>query len=64
MLDHFVLTSLDQPIFELEILFSFFTKQATLMRRPTVLSLSSQLVFPGFSYKIFLCAIYTLDLEY
>ncbi len=33
------LTSLDQLIFKLEILFSFFTKQATLRRRSTVLSL-------------------------
>ncbi len=33
------LTSLDQLIFKLEILFSFFKKQATLRRRSTVLSL-------------------------
>jgi len=41
-----VLTSLDQLIFKLKILFTFFTKQATLMRRSTVLSLPLQLVFP------------------
>jgi len=42
--DRLVLTSLDKLRFTLKILFSFVTKQATLMRRPTVLSL--QLVFP------------------
>ncbi len=39
-LDLLVLTSLDQIVYILEILFSFFIKQATLMRRSTVLSLS------------------------
>ena len=43
----FVLTSLAQLIFILKILFSFFTKQATLVRRSTVLCLPPQLVFPG-----------------
>jgi hypothetical protein len=47
--DVLVLTSLDQFVFKLEIIFSFLTKQATLMRRPTVLSLPPQLVFPGLS---------------
>jgi hypothetical protein len=46
-IDHLVLTSLDQLILILKILFSFFTKQATLMRRSTSLSLPPQLVFPG-----------------
>jgi hypothetical protein len=32
----------------LKILFTFLTKQATLMRRPSVLSLPPQLVFPAF----------------
>jgi hypothetical protein len=46
--DLLVLTSLDQLIFKLKILFFlFFTKQATLMRRSTVLSLPPHLVFPG-----------------
>ncbi len=45
--DLFVLTSLDKLILILKILFSFFTKQAALMRRSTVLSLSPQLIFPG-----------------
>ncbi len=43
--DLLVLISLDQIVFTLKILLSFFTKQATLMRRSTVLNL--QLVFPG-----------------
>jgi len=45
--DLLVLTSLDQLIFILKILFSFLTKQATLMRRSTVLILPTQLVFPA-----------------
>ncbi len=43
--DLLVLTSLDQHSFIMKILFSSFTKQATLMRRSTVLRLSSGLVF-------------------
>ncbi len=39
-------TSLDQLIFTLKILFTFFTKQATLMRRSTVMNLPLWLVFP------------------
>jgi len=42
----FVLTSLHQLPFLLKILFNFFTKQATLMRRIIVQSLSLQLVYP------------------
>ncbi len=45
--DLLIPTSLDQLVSKLKIVFSFFTKQATfLMRRPTVLSLPPQLVFP------------------
>jgi hypothetical protein len=44
-----VLTSLDQLLFILKLLFTSFTKQATLMRGATVLSLPLQLVFPGLS---------------
>jgi len=44
---------LDQLIFILKILFSFFTKQATLRRRSTVLGLSPQLAFPGLSRGIY-----------
>jgi len=44
--DLLVLTSFEQLIFIVKILFSFFTKQATLMKRSTVLSLPPQLVFP------------------
>jgi hypothetical protein len=38
-----VLTSSDQLIFIVKILFTYFTKQATLMRRSTVLSLNPRL---------------------
>jgi hypothetical protein len=44
--DRLVLTSLDQLKFTLKILFNFVTKQATLTRKPTALSLPFQLVFP------------------
>jgi hypothetical protein len=47
-----VLTSLDQLIFKLKILFTFVTKQVTLMRRSTVLSLPLQLVFPDLIIKM------------
>jgi hypothetical protein len=46
-----VLTSLDQFIFILITLFIFFTKQTTLMRRSTVLSLPLQLVFPDMGIR-------------
>jgi hypothetical protein len=49
--DLLVLTSLDQLIFILKILFTCFTQQATLMRRSTVLSLPLQLVFPGEAFQ-------------
>jgi len=42
-----VLTSLYQLIFKLKILLTFFTKQANLIRRSTVLRLPPHLVFPG-----------------
>jgi hypothetical protein len=45
MVDLLVLTSLEQLILILKILFMYFPKQATLMRRSTVLSLPPQLVF-------------------
>jgi hypothetical protein len=50
--DLLVLTSLDQLLFLLKILFTLFTKQATLMRRSTVPSLPFQLGFPGLSKVI------------
>ncbi len=43
--DLLVLTSLDQLLFILKILLTFFTKQATFMRRSTVLRLPPQLVW-------------------
>jgi hypothetical protein len=43
-----VLTSLDQLLLLLKILFIFFTKQSNLMRRSTVLVLLPQIVFSGF----------------
>jgi hypothetical protein len=47
-----VLTSLDQLRFKMKILFKCFTKQATLLRRSTVLSLFPKLVFPDLSLII------------
>jgi hypothetical protein len=45
--DLLVLTSLDQLIFILKILFSFLQNKLILTRRSTVLSLPPQLVFPA-----------------
>ncbi len=45
--DLLVLTSLDKLLVKLKILFTFLTKDATLMRRSTVLILPPQLVFPA-----------------
>jgi hypothetical protein len=45
--DLLVITSSDQVLFRLKILISLFTKQATLLRWSTVLSLPVQLAFPG-----------------
>ncbi len=45
--DLLVLTSLDQLVSELKILFTIFTKQPTLMRSSTVQSLPPQLAFTG-----------------
>jgi hypothetical protein len=44
--DLLVLTSLDQLLFISKILFTLISKQATFIRRSTVLSLPSQLAFP------------------
>ncbi len=44
-------TSLDPLIFKLKKLFTLVTKQATLIRRSTVLSLPLQLVFPMFGIR-------------
>jgi hypothetical protein len=46
-----VLTSLDQLIFIIKILFTFDTKQVILKRGSSVLSLPFQLVFPDIEYK-------------
>jgi hypothetical protein len=45
--DLLVLSSLDQLLLKLKLLYAYLTKQATLMRRLTVLSLLPQLVFPA-----------------
>ncbi len=45
--DLLVLTSLNQLLFTLIIVFTFVTKQAIIIKRLTVLSLPVQLVFPG-----------------
>jgi hypothetical protein len=55
--DLLVLTSLDTLLFTLKILFPFDTKQATLMRRSTVLSLLLQLVFPGLTVSFIILFI-------
>jgi len=51
--DLLVFISLDQVLFVLKILFTFFTKQVTSMRRSTVLTLPLQLGFPGTRYVLF-----------
>ncbi len=48
-----ILTSLDQLLFLMTILFTYVTKQAALLRSSTVLSLPVQLVFPVQSYDAF-----------
>ncbi len=56
-----VQASLDQLLLILKVLFTFFTKQAILTRRSTVVSLPLQLVFPS---KIILrCLVNTIDIE-
>ncbi len=50
--DLLVLASLDQLVLKLKILFSFFTKLATLIRRSTILSLPHQLVFPDWGVRV------------
>jgi hypothetical protein len=47
MVDHLVLTSLGQLLCTLKILFTYFTKQATLMRRSTV-----WISLPSVSYSL------------
>ncbi len=49
--DLLVLACHDKLLFILEILFTIVTKQATLLRRLTVLSLSLHLVFPAYTNK-------------
>jgi len=44
-IDLLVLINLDQLLLELKLLFTFFTKQPTLLRRSIILSLPPQLVF-------------------
>ncbi len=49
IIDLFVLTSLDQLLLRMKNIIYFFTKQASLMRSSTVLSLYLPLVFPVLS---------------
>jgi hypothetical protein len=49
--DILVLTSLDQLIFKLKILFTFIAKQGTLMWKLTVLRLPRLAVFPGLNHQ-------------
>jgi len=58
--DLLVPTSKDQLLFILKILFTFFTKQAMLMRRSTVLSLPVEIVFPVASRVAIFCRSFTL----
>jgi hypothetical protein len=58
--DLLVLTRLDQFVFKLKILFSFFIKQVALMWRSTVLSLLPQLVFLAKSHDLLLSALPTM----
>jgi hypothetical protein len=58
--DLLVLTSLKHLLFMIKILFRCLTKQATLLRRSTVLSLSPQLVFPC---QCFCCSFDRLRLQ-
>jgi hypothetical protein len=51
--DLLIITNLDQLPLILQTLFTFFTKQATLMRRSTVLSLPLQLGFPATGHENF-----------
>jgi len=50
--DLLVLTSSDLLLLILKTFLTFFAKQATLMRRSTVLSLPLQQVFPGHTFHI------------
>ncbi len=58
--DRLVLTSLYQLLLILKTLLSFLQKQATLMRRLTVLSLPLQLLFLGY----YVCGYHTLQPQY
>ncbi len=53
MVDLLVLTSLNQLIFKLKKIFTFVAKQATLVRRSTVLTLPLQLLIPDSIFKVF-----------
>jgi hypothetical protein len=47
MVDLLALISLDQLLFEVKILFAYFTKLATLMRRSIAMSVPLELGFPA-----------------
>ncbi len=61
--DLLLLTSSDQPLLKLKVLFTFVTKQAILKRRSTVQSLPFQFVFPGLSIHILPYPTQTLSLK-
>ncbi len=61
--DLLVLTSLEKLHFKLKIVFTLFTKQATLIRRPTVPSLPFQQVFPGKSEMKWKQKIFTFTMD-
>ncbi len=60
--DLLVLTSLYQLVFILKILFTFVTKQTSLMRRSTVLSFPLQLGFSGLWVHAYLSVTMTLSI--
>ncbi len=61
--DLLVLTSLDQLILILKIVFTVVTKQAVLMRRSAVLILPLQLVFPGYTMEKFVLSQWVLRMQ-
>jgi len=62
--DLLVLTSVDQLYFILKYNLPFFTKQATLMRRSTVLILPPHLVFPSLALAVWLLVTPISPLQY
>jgi hypothetical protein len=60
VLNGFMLNAVMLSVVALKKLYAFFTKQAPLMRRSSVLSLPHQLVFPALSFNVRELCDYTL----